>query len=220
MNSIQTPPVTGATQPATAALARAVSDVKHAPRNGKPSTPVAQIGPKRVGFGLPCSHCRTYYAADLASCPVCKSAERISPRAAKPVSTTVPDAGTAPDARLLEEEREKFLREFKAQIYNSHLQINASASFRCNVEANHPEGFEPASVCQGCYQRLQERVDVMEAALHMNLQEAAQIVYDAVWADPSDSNKTYENAAHALLQAIRQRAGVTAVLGTHQPLAH
>lgn len=221
MNSMQTPPVTGATQAAAAAMAKAVSDVRHASPSSKPPTTTApQIGPRRVGFGLPCSRCRTYYAADLVACPVCKSSERISAKAAKPVSTSAPEAGAAPDARLLEEEREKFLREFKAQIYNSHLQINASASFRCNVEANHPEGFEPASVCQACYQRSQERVDILEAALHMDLQEAAQIVYDAVWADPSDSNKTYENAAHALLQAIRQRAGVPALLGKHQPLAH
>jgi hypothetical protein len=38
-------------------------------------------------------------------------------------------------------------------------------------------------------------VDVCEAALHIDLKEAAQIVYDAVWADPSDPSKTYINAA-------------------------
>ena len=29
-------------------------------------------------------------------------------------------------------------------------------------------------------------MDVFEAALHLELKEAAQIIYDAVWADPSD----------------------------------
>jgi hypothetical protein len=51
-------------------------------------------------------------------------------------------------------------------------------------------------------------VDVLEAALRMDLKEAAQIVYDAVWADPSDPNKTYENAASALLSELRKRSGV------------
>jgi hypothetical protein len=199
-------------------MVKASADVRHATRTAQASIPQAQISPKRTGFGLPCSHCRTYYAADLTTCPVCKSTERVSPKAVKPLPTHAPESGAAPDDVLLEQERERFLREFKAQVYSSHMQINASASFRCNVEVNHPEGFEPAAVCQGCYGRLQERLDVMEAALHIDLKEAAQIVYDAVWADPSDSNKTYENAAQALLQALRQRAGVASVLGSLQPL--
>ena len=74
-------------------------------------------------------------------------------------------------------------------------------------------------VCQGCYDHLQERVDVLEAALHMDLKEAAQIVYDAVWADPSDPTKTYENAAHALLAELRKRSGVAQVFGLLQPLS-
>ena len=220
MNSTPTSPVTGRTQPGAATILKSGSDVQYAARTTNPANNQVQIGPKRAGFGLPCSHCRTYYAADLASCPVCKSTERVSPKAVKPLPTQAPEPGPSPDAVLLEQERERFLREFKAQVYSSHMQINASASFRCDIEANHPDGFEPAAVCQGCYQRLQERVDVMEAALHIDLQEAAQIVYDAVWADPSDSNKTYENAAQALLQAIRQRAGVATLLGSLQPLPH
>jgi hypothetical protein len=220
MNSTPTPPVTGTTRPAATTIVKAASEVQYASRPQNQVKAQPQISPKRAGFGLPCSHCRTYYAADLTTCPVCKSSERVSPKAVKPLPTHVPEPGAAPDAALLEQERERFLREFKAQVYTSHMQINASASFRCNVEAHHPEGFEPAAVCQGCYTRLQERVDVMEAALHIDLQEAAQIVYDAVWADPSDSNKTYENAAQALLQALRQRAGVATVLGSLQPLPH
>jgi hypothetical protein len=28
--------------------------------------------------GLPCARCRAYYGAELATCPVCKSTERVS----------------------------------------------------------------------------------------------------------------------------------------------
>jgi hypothetical protein len=54
----------------------------------------------------------------------------------------------------------------------------------------------------------------------MDVQEAAQVIYDAVWADTSDSNKTYVNAAQALLEALRERAGLKTILGSHQPLSH
>jgi hypothetical protein len=66
---------------------------------------------------------------------------------------------------------------------------------------------------------VQERLDVLEAALHLELKDAAQIIYDAVWADPSDPGKTYQNAASALLTELRKRAGITAVLGPFQPLS-
>jgi hypothetical protein len=125
-----------------------------------------------------------------------------------------------PDPALLEEERERFLREFKSQVYAAHTQINAAASFRCMLEENHQGEYEPASVCQACYQQLQERVDVLEAALHMDLKEAAQVIYDAVWSDPSDPTKTYQNAAQALLGELRRRAGISAVLGRLKPLSH
>jgi hypothetical protein len=65
---------------------------------------------------------------------------------------------------------------------------------------------------------LQERVDVCEAAMHIDLKEAAQIIYDAVWADPSDPSKTYTNAASALLSELRKRSGVSSLLGPFQPL--
>ena len=73
---------------------------------------------------------------------------------------------------------------------------------------------------QGCFDKLQERIDVVEAALHIDVKEAAQIVYDAVWADTSDTTKTYQNAAHALLAELRRRAGVGLLLGPLQPLPH
>jgi len=54
----------------------------------------------------------------------------------------------------------------------------------------------------------------------MDVKEAAQVIYDAVWADTSDSNKTYLNAAQALLGVLRQRAGIKTIVGRHQPLPH
>jgi len=58
---------------------------------------------------------------------------------------------------------------------------------------------------------------VLEAAMHMDLKDAAQIIYDAVWADPSDPSKTYANAAQALLSELRHRSGIPQVLGPLQP---
>jgi hypothetical protein len=185
-----------------------------------------QIGPKRVGYGLPCSKCKTYYAANLSSCPVCKHGERVSPKAinmpgAAPSITPTGDAvALEPEDAALEQEREKFLREFKSQIYAAHTQINAAASFRCSKEENHQGEFEPAAVCQGCYDHLRERVDLMEAAMHMEIKDAAQIIYDAVWSDPSDPSKTYQNAGQALLTELRKRAGISVVMGSNQPLPH
>ena len=116
--------------------------------------------------------------------------------------------------------RERFLREFKSQVYASHMQINTAASFRCSKEENHQGAFEPAAVCQDCYDQVRGQMDLMEAALHMDLKEATQIVYDAVWSDPSDPGKTYQSAAQALLTELRNRAGISAVLGPLQTLPH
>jgi hypothetical protein len=189
------------------------------PERPKPTPAAApQIIPKQAGYGMPCASCKTYYAADLKACPVCKAAERVSP-AAVPVRSSVLANEVCPDPIALEEERERFLREFKSQVFASTAPANGTGSLRCIHDENHIGGAEPAAVCQGCYDHLQERVDVLEAALHMDLKEAAQIVYDAVWADPSDSTKTYENAAHALLTELRKRSGVAQVFGLLQPLS-
>jgi hypothetical protein len=42
------------------------------------------------------------------------------------------------------------------------------------------------------------------------LKEAAKVIYDAVWSDPSDPSKTYLNAARAILTELRKRAGIAA----------
>jgi hypothetical protein len=176
-----------------------------------------QSGRKAVGFGMPCAKCRTYYPADQKTCPVCKSGERVSPAlTAVPASAVLNEE--LPDPILLEEERERFLREFKAQVFASQMPTNAGTPARCLQAVNHRENFAPATVCQSCYEQLQERVDVLEAALHMDLKDATQIIYDAVWADPSDSSKTYQNAAHALLSELRKRSGVTPTFGPMQPM--
>ena len=213
MNSIFTTP---SGKPITQNVVQPQSEVRPASVVPQSGASAPQIGPKRVGYGLPCAKCKTYYAADLKACPVCKCPERV---AAKTVSAPAVSSGD-PDAVALEEERERFLREFKAQVYASHTQINAAASFRCSKDENHQGGFEPAAVCQQCYDRTQERADLMEAALHIDLKEAAQVIYDAVWSDPSDPSKTYLNAAHAIVGELRKRAGIGTVLGPLKPRTH
>src|SRR5207245_6803003 len=107
----------------------------------------------------------TYYSADQSVCPICKCGERISP-------TTIPaPAGlqnSQPDAGELElkEERDPFPKEFKSRLVFAHRQINTS--FRCSLEENHQGGHEPAAICRRCYDQLQEKADLMEAALHMD----------------------------------------------------
>lgn len=179
-------------------------------------TKAREAAPKRAGYGLPCSKCRTYYPADLKTCPICESSERVAITAVKFPSPAAP-AEEMPDPEILEQERERFLREFKQQLASLEMSGQSAGFSRCVKEENHEGEFASASICQTCYEHLEERVDVLEAALHMDLKEAAQIVYDAVWADPSDSNKTYENAASALLNELRKRSGVPQTFALLQP---
>src|SRR6185437_2851574 len=65
----------------------------------------SSLTPKQIGYGLPCAHCKTYYAADLAACPVCKSPQRVSP--VEPLAQVAP-AEQLPDPKQLEAERERF----------------------------------------------------------------------------------------------------------------
>src|ERR1043166_6430194 len=145
------------------------------------------VAPRHVGYGLPCAHCKTYYTADLSACPVCKSSQRVSP--VEPLAQVAPHE-ELPDRQQLEAERERFLQDFNAQMQASPLPPDLVApAMHCTHVENHASP-APASICQSCYDRLQERVDVFEAALHMDITEAAQVIYDAVWADPSDPSKT------------------------------
>jgi hypothetical protein len=184
---------------------------------------------KAIGYGLPCSRCHAYYPADMHVCPICKSPDRVS--ATEPViHSMVSAAGSAagsaaPQAAIgaritIDDERERLLKELKSQAFAAHTQINAAATFRCVLEHQHNGATEPAAVCHSCYGEARQQADRIEAALHMDAKEAAKIVYEAVWADTSDPNRTYLNAANALLSELRKRAGIGLLLGANQPLAH
>lgn len=211
---------TRAAQPAKAKVANAAAvggQERQTPSAPSRTTP-EPLERKAAGYGMPCATCRLYYPSDMAVCPICKSPERVSPTelaSAVPITPV-----TAQTQAALQEEREKYLKELKSQVFASHTQINAAATFRCALDQNHNGTVEPAAVCHSCYGNLRQQADRMEAALHMDVKEAAQIVYSAVWADTSDPNKTYINAANALLSEMRRRAGIGLLLGANQPLAH
>ncbi len=179
---------------------------------------------KAVGYGLPCSRCHAYYPADMPACPICQSPERVSPNelgpppapAAETQATAAATAGAAP----LDEERERLLKELKTQAFAAHTQINTATSFHCALKHQHSGATEPAAVCESCYSQVRRQADLMEAALHIDAKDAAKIVYDAVWADTSDPNATYLNAAKALLAELHQRAGIGPLLGEHKSLSH
>jgi len=198
---------------------------RNAPKGpaGPQESPLAMDKDKKViGYGLPCSHCHAYYPADMRACPICKSTERVSPAA--PVMHSMhpmPSAAAQPAAgKDIDSERERMLKELKSQAFASHTQINTAATFRCVLEHQHSGATEPAAVCHSCYGDVRQQADRMEAALHMDAKEAAKIVYEAVWADTSDPNTTYLNAAKALLAELRKRAGIGLLLGPNQPLTH
>jgi len=183
---------------------------------GAISAAAAQAANHGIGYGMPCSNCRAYYPADMEACPICKSRERVSPamspgkvRAVAATSASAKAASMQPNAevaKLLAEERER-LRELKSQIYASQPQVPA-ASFRCALDQNHNGTVEPAAVCHSCYGEARQHAERVETALRMDLKEAAKIVYEAVWADTSDPDKTYYNAAAALLAELKKRAGL------------
>jgi hypothetical protein len=174
---------------------------------------------KAIGYGLPCSRCHAYYPSDMHVCPICKSPDRVSPTAPAAYSLTSTVLQPATGAQI-DDERARLLKEIKSQAFASHTQINAAATFRCVLEHQHSGATEPAAVCHSCYGEVRQYADRMEAALHMDAKEAAKIVYEAVWADTSDPNTTYLNAANALLSELRKRAGIGLLLGANQPLAH
>jgi hypothetical protein len=171
------------------------------------------------GYGMPCAKCRLYYSANIDTCPACNSKERVSPNVAPATPKTQAASEPLPDTAVVEQEREAFLKEFKSQLFAAHAEVTTSP-VACTMGEHHAQGAEGASICKPCYDRLQERADVYEAALHIDLKEAAQIIYDAVWADPSDPSKTYTNAASALLSELRKRSGVSSLLGPFQPLGN
>jgi hypothetical protein len=189
---------------------------RRVPQGSAPGLPSEK---KAIGYGMPCSRCHAYYPADMHVCPICKSPDRVSPT--EPVIHSMPSAVPQPaTGAQIDDDRERFLKELKSQAFASHTQINAAATFRCVLEHQHSGATEPAAVCHSCYGEARQQADRLEAALHMDAKEAAKIVYEAVWADTSDPNTTYLNAATALLSELRNRAGIGLLLGANQPLAH
>ncbi|HTW56870.1 MAG TPA: hypothetical protein VMD99_01935 [Terriglobales bacterium] len=205
---------------AASAAAPAAALAQEAGIRGTDISPASDSARKIVGYGLPCAKCRLYYSADLDICPTCHHHERVSPVVSRiPPKVVQPAPESAPDTAAVEQEREEFLRQFKSQLMEAHAEVaNAADSF---CVCDHHSG-DPASaeICKACYERLQERLDLCEAALHLDIKEAAQIIYDAVWADPSDPNKTYQNAASALLAELRKRCGMNSLHGPFHPLSH
>ena len=175
---------------------------------------------KLSGYGLPCAKCRLYYPANLDICPTCHHHERVSPVVPKvPPKVTQTALDPVPDSAVVEQEREEFLRQFKSQLVEAHAEVANPTGAVCTLGEHHAGDETDAVICKACFERLQERLDLCEAALHMDMKEAAQIIYDAVWADPSDPSKTYENAANALVAEIRKRAGINSLMVPFQPLS-
>ncbi|MGA2965329.1 MAG: hypothetical protein ABSD64_03895 [Terriglobales bacterium] len=173
---------------------------------------------KIIGYGMPCAKCHAYYPADMNACPICKSPDRVSPTDPMAIQMA---AGPQPAADApIDPEHERLLKEFKSQAVASHTQINAPPTLRCVLQHQHNGASEPAAVCHSCYSEARQRADRVEAVLHMDAKEAGKIVYDAVWADTSDPERTYLNAASALLSELRKRAGIGLPLGANSPLAH
>ena len=185
-----------------------------------PPAQTSDEGPARLaGYGLPCAKCHLYYSANLEACPICHSRERVSAIASADRRMPAQSSpAVAPDAAAIEQQREEFLRQFKSQLAEIEAETAADGVLCALKECQGGEA--GAEVCKACYERQQERIDVYEAALHMDLKEAAQIVYNAVWADPSDPAKTYENAAAALLAELRKRTGTAPVFSQFHPLSH
>src|SRR5271169_6639132 len=100
MTSTPTTPV-GSTKPVSPAVLPSNSDTQTTERSTKPTAIAPQIVPKQTGYGMPCANCKTYYAADLNACPVCKGGERISPTAV-PMRSTVSATELYPDSVALE----------------------------------------------------------------------------------------------------------------------
>ena len=188
------------------------------------SNEIARNAPTNLpggGYGLPCVKCRTYYDSSLTACPVCKESKRVAVNAVA-VRTLTPEAQ---DSAALEEQRRRLARELNPEAYSSALEAplvaaTLVAGTQCALKKNHAGDSKTAEVCESCYSSLQNRADLMEAALHIDLKEAAQVIYEAVWADPSDPTKTYQNAAQALLTELHKRAGISAVIAPVHPMSH
>ncbi len=190
---------------------------------------------RQAQYGLPCANCKAYYASDLPACPICHCAERVSAEEAEAQSarmlktlsggmlqpalrsfinldSTHPCGESSQPAVCRDEDRKRLRLQSKLLLFANPDESSAGTSSPCILDKNHNTHYECASVCLSCYDQLREKLTLTEAALHMDVREAAQVIYEAVWADPApmEPSRTYQNAAQALLNELRYRAGIAA----------
>jgi hypothetical protein len=107
-----------------------------------------------------------------------------------------------------------FLVESKLLLCTNTDEVNTGISSPDILAENHNTQDDSVLVCLSYDQQREKLAHTeaalahAEAALLMDLREAAQVIYEAVWADPSpaEPSRTYENAAQALLNELRHRA--------------
>jgi hypothetical protein len=169
-----------------------------------------------------------FLPAESASVPSIPAAAKSENSFKKPSATVPQDAlgsfihlDSTPECKTpmqlalhCEEDDEPFLLESRLLLYAHSDEIDARQTTLCSLDENHNTQSEYTSICLSCYDRLGEKLARTEAALLIELHEASQIVYEAVWADPSpaDPSRTYQSAAQALLSELCQRAGVVRLL--------
>jgi hypothetical protein len=176
-------------------------------------------------FGLTCTNCKAFYDSDLPACPICKSVERVPAEEAKAKSAVSPgvrcvavrdcvaDNATGqckPQMQLAlhrDEDGECLLLESSSVLCARTDEIDTGNCSLCILHENQHTQSEYASICLN-YEKLREKFARTEAALLIDLREAAQIIYRAVWSDPAptEPSRTYQNAAEALLNELCRRA--------------
>src|SRR5436190_6506846 len=177
-------------------------------------------------FGLPCANCKAYYASDLPACPICKCAKRVPATGTEAESTQTlnkpqggvlqpalrsfinldsPRAcrGKMPPAGRRNEGASTFVVESKLLLCTNTDEVNAGTSSPDILAENRNTQAESVLVCLS-YDQLREELAHteaalahVEAALLMDLRAATQVIYEAVWADPSpaEPSRTYNDAA-------------------------
>ena len=191
-------------------------ETQHAISRSQPDPSPESASP--VGYGLPCANCRKYYAADLPACPTCHATQRIGTSATATKLSAAQTSEVHGNSKLATPPRAEGTNQ--EQACPATQPIAAEGVHTCSNQRKSDRPHAPATVCKQCFEETKDRMNGMEAALHMDLREATQIIYEAVWADTSDPNKSYQNAAQALLTELRKRAGVTVLLGPIQLLPH
>jgi len=115
-----------------------------------------------------------------------------------------------------------FLVESKLLLCTNTDEVNTGISSPDSLAENHKTQQDESGLVCLSYDQQREKLAYTEAALAhaeaallMDLREAAQVIYEAVWADPSpaEPSRTYENAAQALLNKLHHRAGMVRLLG-------